>query len=414
MRLADGATLSRLSLTDDGRILVPYVNSAGEVAQVILDPRDPIIYGTEGRRGPDEPDRRHRAVRQGGNDTLLGHDANDTLDGGSGVDVLRAGKGNDRYVLDDGHGPDGPSVKQYDAVIENPGGGTDTVLVRGLNVDPFSQFDAYALPAYVENAVVTGALAFGLYGNELGNVLTGNAAANGIGGLAGNDRLNGGGGGDSLFGHAGDDTYILADLFSPSAGVFSYDAVSEAVGEGIDTVRVLSLDINRSGADGYTLGANIERGVVDGSAAFNLTGNELANTLTGNAAANVLFGGGGNDVLIGGGGADGLNGGAGADRFRFLAAADSTTAARDRIVGFSQAQRDRIDLAAIDANGNAGGDRAFTLLNGGSFTGAPGQLIAVVSGADTVVLGDVNGDELADLAIRVVGIQGLDLRDFIL
>ena len=41
-----------------------------------------------------------------------------------------------------------------------------------------------------------------------------------------------------------------------------------------------------------------------GTAAINLTGNELAQELYGNAGGNILNGGGGADYLIGGGGAD--------------------------------------------------------------------------------------------------------------
>ena len=54
-------------------------------------------------------------------------------------------------------------------------------------------------------------------------------------------------------------------------------------------------------------GASIELMSTDnnaGTAAINLTGNELANILVGNAGANVLNGGGGADILLGLGGND--------------------------------------------------------------------------------------------------------------
>ena len=41
-----------------------------------------------------------------------------------------------------------------------------------------------------------------------------------------------------------------------------------------------------------------------GTAAINLTGNELAQTIFGNAGANMLNGGGGADALVGFGGDD--------------------------------------------------------------------------------------------------------------
>ena len=54
----------------------------------------------------------------------------------------------------------------------------------------------------------------------------------------------------------------------------------------------------------YTLPANVENGIVTGSDAFTLTGNELPNQLVGNSAANLLQGAGGSDILDGGPGDD--------------------------------------------------------------------------------------------------------------
>ena len=83
-----------------------------------------------------------------------------------------------------------------------------------------------------------------------------------------------------------------------------------------------------------------------------LIGSGFADTLTGNAGANMLWGMGGGDVLTGGGGADVLKGGAGTDRFIYAALADSAVSAagKDTIRDFSAG--DKIDLSAIDADGN--------------------------------------------------------------
>jgi Ca2+-binding RTX toxin-like protein len=84
--------------------------------------------------------------------------------------------------------------------------------------------------------------------------------------------------------------------------------------------------------------------------------------------------------LTGGAGADRLLGAAGADRFDFNAIAESVVGTgRDTVADFSGAQGDRIDLAGIDANANAGGDQAFAFI-GGAFAGVAGQLRAVASG----------------------------------
>ncbi|MBC7905749.1 MAG: PD40 domain-containing protein [Rhodospirillaceae bacterium] len=99
----------------------------------------------------------------------------------------------------------------------------------------------------------------------------------------------------TLIGGAGDDTYVVK---------VTDTIVTEAAGEGIDTVRsVLS----------YALTANVENLALTESGEINGTGNALANQITGNYAANILDGGDGDDVLLGGGGADTLLGGAGND-----------------------------------------------------------------------------------------------------
>jgi hypothetical protein len=56
-----------------------------------------------------------------------------------------------------------------------------------------------------------------------------------------------------------------------------------------------------------------ENGVITGTGAFTLFGNELGNRLTGNSASNSLIGGGGDDFLNGLGGNDFLDGGPGND-----------------------------------------------------------------------------------------------------
>lgn len=107
-----------------------------------------------------------------------------------------------------------------------------------------------------------------------------------------------------------------------------------------------------------------------------------------------LYGEEGNDQLIGGLGADRLEGGSGADTFIFTNVDDSKFAARDKVIGFSGAEGDRIDTSAIDANVLLAGRQAFTFVGAAVFTAA-GQLRfdkGILSGA-------VNGDGIADFGI---------------
>ena len=217
-----------------------------------------------------------------GNDTLAGGDGNDVLDGGAGADAMAGGMGDDVYVVDNAG----------DLVTEAAGQGTDAVQAS----------ISYALTDNVENLTLTGTAADGT-GNGLDNVITGDAADNHLSGLAGNDTLaggdgndvlDGGAGADSMTGGVGDDVYVV-----DTAG----DVVTEAAGQGTDTVQA---------SISYALGANVENLTLTGTAADG-TGNGLDNVITGDAADNHLYGLAGNDTLAGGDGNDVLDGGTGAD-----------------------------------------------------------------------------------------------------
>ncbi len=189
------------------------------------------------------------------NNRLTGNAAANVLDGGAGVDTLIGGLGNDTYITTGG-----------DRIIESLNAGIDTVLTSA----------SLTLGANLENMTLTGAAAINGTGNALNNVLTGNGASN---------TLNGGTGIDTLIGGLSNDTYFT------DGG----DTIVEELNAGIDTVL---------SSASLTLGANLEKLTLIGSAASNGTGNVLNNVLTGNAANNILNGGAGSDTLIGGLGDD--------------------------------------------------------------------------------------------------------------
>ena len=244
-------------------------------------------------------------IKSVGNDFLVGGSNDDTLDGGAGADKLSGGQGDDTYIVDN----------TGDNIVEAAGAGTDRANVA------FAAAGTYVLGANVENATVTApaAIAIGLTGNDLSNVLTGNAAANTLTGGAGDDTLDGAAGADRLIGGLGDDVYKI-----DAAG----DVVAELGAQGTDRVET---SLAR-----YTLGAHVERLAYTGTLAFTGTGNDLANAVTGGAGNDslaglagddTLTGGLGNDTLLGGDGDDALDAGAGVDVADGGAGTDSLTLA---------------------------------------------------------------------------------------
>ncbi len=188
---------------------------------------------------------------------LTGNAGNNTLDGGTGNDTMTGGLGNDTYIVD----------STGDVVTELAGAGTDSVIA-GVT---------YTLGTNLENLTLSGTGNTNGFGNELANAITGNAGNNTLDGKAGNDTLVGG---------DGNDVYIVDSLL---------DVVTEASGEGTDSVQASVT---------YTLGANVENLTLTGILAINGVGNALDNSIAGNAGNNTLDGGAGNDTMVGGLGND--------------------------------------------------------------------------------------------------------------
>ena len=130
-------------------------------------------------------------------------------------------------------------------------------------------------------------------------------------------------------------------------------------------------------------------------------------TLYGNAGNDTINGGAGNDRITGGVGQDLLTGAGGADVFAFQSLTHATPGAiLDRIPDFTQGA-DIIDLGAIDANsGNFGfSNDAFTFIGAQAFSHVAGELRyqVFVPGNRVFVVGDTNGDAIADIRFAVTG-----------
>ncbi len=385
-------------------------------------------------------------------DTINGGEGNDVLDGGAGADALNGGAGNDIFIVDDAG----------DVVTEGSGEGTDSVETA---------LAAYVLTDNVENLEYTGAGAFTGTGNDLANTIVGGAVGDTLGGGAGDDTLGGEAGDDVLNGGDGADRLIGgtgADIMNGGAGndVLVVDNAGDVTngGDGVDTVQIVTAGLT------YTIGSDVETISNVSGGALDVTLNALANTYGGSAGVDTVFAGAGNDMiygrggndilfgedgtdrlfgeagfdtLVGGagndllyGGADGddlrgeagndtlygeagndlffggagldiMSGGLGADTYRFDSGdTGSTIATADRITDFSSAQGDRIDISG------AGSFSAF--IGSAAFSNTAGEVRTQVIGGNTYIMGDANGDGIADLMIRLNGTVTVGANDILL
>jgi Ca2+-binding RTX toxin-like protein len=354
---------------------------------------------------------------------ILGWNGNDVLNGAGGADLMTGQLGNDIYFVD----------SLADSVIELNGEGVDEVRTAVGNK---TNAGIYMLPAFVENFVGTSAAAQGAWLNGLDNVAMMGPGNDLVvlhdGGL---DQVDGGAGNDFLYWGA---TFTTADTAVGGTGndtcglLGSYTLVLDAdCLIGIERLAMYSAG-NAPGAipniyNITTVDANVAAGVSLVVIALSLRGVE---TLTFNGAAetngsfnvrggrsgDIITTGAGSDQINGFLGADQLRGGGGNDYFEYYDATHSTAAAMDSILDFTAG--DRINLIAIDADGNAAnGNSAFSFIGASAFTHVAGQLRAYQSaGGGWFVEGDVNGDGAADLVISVTvtDLHALGAADFLL
>jgi Ca2+-binding RTX toxin-like protein len=300
------------------------------------------------------------------------------------------GQGNDVYLVDN----------IADSAVEVAGEGSDGIyttvsytLGAGADIETLSTLDW------------NGTAAIDLAGNEISNWLIGNAGVNQLRGLGGNDiieakggddSLDGGAGADVMVGGTGNDVYLVDD---------QGDAAIEAAGQGNDGIYTTVSYMLADGTDVETLST------LDwaGTAAINLTGNNLANWLIGNAGANVLNGGAGADILQGKGGNDVYvvdnggdlileNAGEGSDAVYVTASYALNSGAEVE----SLSTLDWGSSAAINLAGNEFGN--YMIGNAGANTlDGKGGYDALVGreGADTfaftTALGATNVDHIADM-----------------
>jgi Ca2+-binding RTX toxin-like protein len=321
-------------------------------------------------------------------ENLTGSSFNDSLTGNTGANILSGADGND--TLSGGTGSD----------TLDGGAGTDTASFAGNAV-----FVTVALVAGPQNTGAGSDTLIGienLTGSSFADSLTGDANANLLRGGDGNDTLNGRAGDDTLDGGNGIDT----DDYTGAAAGVTVAVVAGAQntgGSGIDTL--VGIENLTGSGNNDTLTGNGSNNV--------LSGNSGADSLFGLDGSDTLLGGIGGDLLVGGLGRDFLTGGSSGDIFDFNAVSETGTSSvtRDQILDFVQGS-DHIDLSTIDANTLVGGDQAFAFIGAAAFSGVAGQLRSA-AGANTIVMGDINGDSVADFQIQLNGNFVLTAANFV-
>ncbi len=261
---------------------VYYVDNAGDVVnegagggtgdRVVASVTYTLTAGSQIELLTTADDAGTAAINLSGNEfanAITGNAGVNVLDGKGGADTLVGLGGNDWYYVDN----------VGDVVVEGAGQGTNDRVFASVS---------YTLGAGVQAEMFTtsdnlATTAINLTGNELTNIIYGNA---------GNNVLNGAVGADTMVGLQGDDTYYVDN---------AADSVIESAGGGTNDRVFASVSFALAAGSQVEALATTDDA---GTAAINLTGNELVNALTGNAGANVLDGKGGADTMAGLGGDD--------------------------------------------------------------------------------------------------------------
>jgi Ca2+-binding RTX toxin-like protein len=309
------------------------------------------------------------------------------LDGGAGLDTLYVDLGSLRSGAD--------------AHLNRSADGRG-VYIGGKRITGFERFDFEGSAGI--NWVSGAALDDRLAGRNGNDVLAGAGGADFISGGLGDDLIDGGGGSDQLYGGSGLDTVFYSYAESGVAVDLRIETAQYTFGSGHDLIVGFENLIGTAHADELT----------GDQAANRLNGLDGADRLVGLAGRDDLLGGGGDDILNGGGGADRLSGGAGADVFVFDRGNAPVPAAIDAITDFSHDAGDRIDLRKIDANAGIAGDQGFTFIGKGAFTGAAGELRYILTDSGLTIEGDVDGDAMAEILIRLDGTSQIVAADVLL
>lgn len=348
----------------------------------------------------------------GGNDLLLGNDGDDTFVPGFGIDFVYGG------FLDGDSGNDTVSYALYGGAVQvdltqgygylKSLGDADKDTLRGIENVGGSAYDDFLAGDGKANK---------LYGNDGKDNLWGGQGNDSLYGGKGDDLLTGGAGADILDGGSGNDTVFYsgsAERVVVHLGG-GYGMYGDAEGDSLTGIE----NIEGTSHDDWLFGDGNANGLSGGNGSDHLYGNDGNDTLGGFSGDDFLYGGAGADILRGGLGKDMLTGGTGPDTFIFsvmtgVLDSELNLSRSDVITDFSHADGDKIDLSGIDANSTLAGNQAFIFIGDQGLSGTAGELRLGYNNGNTIIAGDLNGDDDADFTIVLTGHHELVAGDFIL
>lgn len=403
--MADGSTLDAADVTLAYSNETQTNNTNGSTSSVVTSPFSPDgeeINGTEDKDLILGKNGNNIINAYGGDDVIFEDGGNDVIDAGEGNDIVYAGADND-IVFAQG-GDDLIYGGLGDDMIFG-GDGHDAIFADGGNDVVFAGSGNDMVTGGYGNDVISGDdgddMIYGesgndaLFGRDGNDELFGTDGYDMLSGGAGDDLLDGGSEADEMIGGEGNDTYVVDN---------AADIVTEATGEGNDTV-IASID--------YTLAATLENLTLSGDA-INATGNDADNRFIGNANNNRLEAKEGNDTLNGGMGEDAMLGGSGDDLYIVDNVGDTVIEALNEGIdtvraSVSYALSDNVEhltltgSLSINATGNA--------LDNTLIGNSGNNILDAKEGADTMIGGKGDDvyvvDNAADIVTEYAG-EGVD------
>jgi Ca2+-binding RTX toxin-like protein len=322
-----------------------------------------------------------------GNDLLIGGDGDDSVFGGRGSDTVRLGAGDDLFVWNPGDGSD----------TVDGGTGTDRLLFNGANVAEHFELSSTGTSHLLLTRDI-GGVSMETRGIERVDLATfggsDTVVVQDLGATAVTDlRLD--------LGLAGGTADALADHVELHGGA-SGEQIAVAGDAGAVQVSGMHAAVTLSHLDSFDTLT-----VVGGDGQDTLNGAQLAVgtvllTLDGGSGDDSLVGSQGNDLLLGGDGNDTVSGGAGSDVIEGGAGNDTLL--------FDASNADEV-ISLIGNGGRASLVHQFSLQPGDALEDMDDiehLRIAAHGGADTVIVGDLHGTDLAGVEVDLSGVDGGD------